>query len=60
MREHRRSVERNILPAIGSVRLDRLTARHLDELYLSLLARPSPLARSGVITPSCLLPYGGR
>ena len=39
MREHRRSVERNILPAIGSVRLDRLTTRHLDELYLSLLAR---------------------
>lgn len=39
MREHRRSVERNILPAIGSVRLDRLTARHLDDLYRSLLAR---------------------
>jgi integrase len=39
MREHRRSVERNILPAIGSLRLDRLTARDLDDLYRSLLAR---------------------
>jgi integrase len=39
MREHRRCVEKNILPAIGSVRLDRLTARHLDELYGSMLAR---------------------
>lgn len=39
MREHRVSIERNILPAIGSVRLDRLTARHLDELYRSLLGR---------------------
>ncbi len=39
MREHRRSIERNILPAIGSIRLDRLTARHLDDLYRSLLER---------------------
>ncbi len=60
MKEHRRSVERNILPAIGSVRLDRLTARHLDDLYRSLLAEDSLLRPSGAITPSFLLRCGGR
>ncbi len=57
IREHRRSVERNILPAIGSIRLDRLTARHLDELYLSLLARglsPTSVRRHHAILTAAL------
>ena len=39
MREHRRSVERDIKPAIGAVPLDRLSARDLDQLYRELLGR---------------------
>lgn len=57
MREHRRSIDRNILPAIGSVRLDRLTARHLDDLYLSLLARglsPASVRRHHAILSAAL------
>jgi integrase len=57
MREHRRSVERNILPAIGSVRLDRLTARHLDDLYRSLLTRglsPASVRRHHAILSAAL------
>ncbi len=57
LREHRRSVERNILPAIGSLRLDRLTARHLDDLYRSLLARglsPASVRRHHAILSAAL------
>jgi integrase len=57
MREHRRSIERNILPAIGSVRLDRLTARHLDDLYRSLLGRglsPASIRRHHAILSAAL------
>ena len=36
MREHRRSVEKRIQPALGSMRLDRLNAKHLDEFYRAL------------------------
>jgi len=39
MREHRRSVEQTIKPALGSIRLSRLTARDLDTFYRSLLRR---------------------
>jgi hypothetical protein len=42
-------IERVIRPAIGSVRLDKLTARHLDSLYASHqgpLGAPLPPARS--------------
>lgn len=39
MKSHRRCVEKDIKPAIGSLRLDRLTARHLDAFYRSLLDR---------------------
>jgi len=39
MREHRRSVDHDIRPAIGALRVDKLTARHLDHLYAALLAR---------------------
>jgi integrase len=57
MREHRRSIERNILPVIGSLRLDRLTARHLDDLYRSMLARglsPSSVRRHHAILSAAL------
>jgi hypothetical protein len=39
MKSHRRCVEKDIKPAIGSIRLDRLTARQLDAFYRSLLDR---------------------
>ena len=39
MKSHRRSVEKDIKPAIGFIRLDRLTARQLDAFYRALLDR---------------------
>ena len=39
VREHRRSIEKTIGPALGSIRLDRLRAKHLDDFYRSLLRR---------------------
>jgi len=57
MREHRRSIERNILPVIGSLPLDRVTARHLDDLYRSMLARglsPSSVRRHHAILSAAL------
>ena len=39
MKSHRRSVEKDIKPALGSIRLDRLTARQLDAFYRSLIDR---------------------
>ena len=57
IREHRRSVERNIIPVIGPLRLDRLTPRHLDNLYRSMLARglsPSSVRRHHAILSAAL------
>jgi integrase len=48
VREHRRCIEHDIKPALGSVRLDKLTARQLDDFYHDLLARglsPSSVRR---------------
>ena len=48
MKEHRRCIEHDIKPALGSVRLDKLTARQLDGFYHELLARdlsPSSVRR---------------
>jgi len=48
VREHRRCIEHDIKPALGSVRLDKLTARQLDGFYHDLLARglsPSSVRR---------------
>lgn len=39
LREYRRLVERTIKPALGSVKLRNLTARHLDGLYGQLVDR---------------------
>jgi len=39
MREHRSIARRTVIPAIGSVRLDKLTASQLDKLYASLTAK---------------------
>jgi len=38
LREYRAIARRTVLPAIGSVRLSKLTAAHLDDLYASLTA----------------------
>jgi integrase len=48
VKEHRRCIEHDIKPALGSVRLDKLTARQLDGFYHDLLARglsPSSVRR---------------
>ena len=48
VKEHRRCIEHDIKPALGWVRLDKLTARQLDEFYHDLLARglsPSSVRR---------------
>jgi hypothetical protein len=39
VREHRRSIEKTIGPALGSSRLDRLRAKHLDNCYIRSDAR---------------------
>lgn len=39
MKEYRRLAEKDIKPAIGKVRLDKLAPRHLDELYRGLQDR---------------------
>jgi len=39
MREHRRSVEKDIKPEIGALRLDKLTGKDLDRLYALWLGR---------------------
>lgn len=39
MREHRRTIENDIKPALGPVRLDKFTARHLDGFYRQLHER---------------------
>jgi integrase len=57
MREHRRSVERDINPSLGALRLDRLTAEHLDRFYASLRARglsPASVRRHHAILSSAL------
>lgn len=38
-REHRRTIEKVLKPAVGNVRLDKLTSRHLDRMYADLTAR---------------------
>ena len=37
--EHRRTIDKNILPTLGDVRLDRLSAEHLDRFNRTLRAR---------------------
>lgn len=39
IKEHRRCIEHDVNPPLGSVRLDKLTARQLDSFYRELLAR---------------------
>ena len=39
IREHRRSIKTTIKPELGSIRLDRLSAKHLDDFYRLLLKR---------------------
>ncbi len=39
MGEHRRTIDKNILPTLGDVRLDRLSAERLDRFNRTLRAR---------------------
>ena len=39
VKEHRRCIEHDIKPELGSVRLDKLSPRQLDVFYGELLAR---------------------
>ena len=39
MKEHRRSVDKDIKPALGQIELQKLTGRDLDSFYARLLAR---------------------
>jgi len=43
-----RCIEHDIKPALGTVRLDKLTARQLDGFYHDLLARAVALVRAAV------------
>jgi integrase len=48
VKEHRRCIEHDIKPALGAVRLEKLTARHLDSFYHDMLTRglsPSSVRR---------------
>ena len=57
MKSHRRCVDKDIKPAIGSLRLDRLTARHLDTFYRALLDRglsPATVRRHHSIVSAAL------
>ena len=51
--EHRRCIEHDIKPALGDMRLDKLTARHLDSFYHDLLSRGLPPSSARRFTPSC-------
>ncbi len=39
MREYRRIVEKIVIPDLGTIKLSKLTARHLDDLYARLTTR---------------------
>lgn len=57
MRENRRTVEKVLKPELGRIRLSKVTARHLDELYLKLSARrlkPSAVRRIHAVIASAL------
>jgi len=57
IREHRRTVERDIKPVLGAIRLDKLTSRELDGLYRELLNRglsPSSVRRHHSILSAAL------
>ena len=57
MTEHRRSVDHDIRPAIGALRVDKLTGGHLDRLYADLLARglsPASVRRRHAVVHAAL------
>lgn len=57
MQEHRRSVDHDIRPAIGTLRVDKLTGSHLDHLYADLLARglsPASVRRRHAVVHAAL------
>jgi hypothetical protein len=56
VKEHRRCIEHDIKPALGSVRLDKLTPRQLDAFYADLLARGCHRHRCSV-SIRCFTPH---
>jgi integrase len=57
MRENRRSIEKRIVPALGQLRIDRLTPEHLDRAYSSWVAAglsPASVRRQHAIISSAL------
>jgi integrase len=57
IREHRRSIDKTIKPCLGSIRVDRLTASHLDDFYRSLRGRglsPASIRRHHSIVSAAL------
>jgi integrase len=48
VREHRRSIEKNIKPVLGDVALRKLDGKTLDSFYAALMTRERPLSASSV------------
>jgi integrase len=48
VREHKRTIEKNIKPALGDVPLREVDGGTLDSLYVSLMTREPPLSASSV------------
>jgi len=48
VREHKRTIEKNIKPTLGEVKLRELDTTMLNDLYVHLLSRKPPLAASSV------------
>lgn len=48
VREHKRTIEKIIKPALGDVELRKLSATDMDDLYVALRSRERPLSASSV------------
>jgi integrase len=48
VREHKRTIDKNIRPVLGDVVLRDLDGKVLDAFYVSLMTRPKPLSASSV------------
>ncbi len=48
VREHKRTINKNIRPVLGDVALRDLDGKVLDDFYVSLMTRPKPLSASSV------------
>lgn len=48
VKEHKRTIDKNIRPVLGDVVLRDLDGKVLDDFYVSLMTRPKPLSASSV------------